>query len=306
MKLRLFICSIALLLMPIFVHAAAVSPSILDVVGSKGETTSVSFTVINASATDQTYYLGTMSFVSKNESGSPEFLSQNEKDGLITWIQLPIDHIVVPARSKIDVPFKIMIPSDIASGGYHAAVTVSSAPSDIVQTNGALIEAKTAVLVFLTVKGETNEKIELLDFSGTHTLVTSFSQESFQYRIQNQGNTFVIPTGSIVVKDVFGRTILNRNANPDASRILPMSTRKFQIASEGKGDWISVVKDQTRFLAMGPLRVQLSLKTDSGTSNVQKDFTIWYFPIHLIALVVFLLLFVIGGYKFLEQKQKHK
>ena len=164
MKFRIFISSIAFLLIPFSLYAATISPPTLDLQASRGETIASMFTVINTSAMEQNYFLGTMTFQPKDETGAPQFLETATKENLTKWILFPADHITVPANSKVDVPFQVVVPTGAASASYESAITVASAPTDVVATNGAIIEAKTATLVFLTVKGESTKKAALLDF----------------------------------------------------------------------------------------------------------------------------------------------
>lgn len=305
MKFRLIICSIALLLIPVFTNATSVSPSTISLNGGRGETVTGSITVINTNATDQRYFLGIMPFLPKEETGSPQFLTKKTNDGLVQWIQFTSNQIIIPSISKVEVPFTVIIPQDVSSGGYYAAITVSNAPSDIVETNGAVIEAKMAILVFLTVDGETNEKMELLDFTSSNRFVTNLSSNEFQIRIQNQGNSYIVPKGLIVMKDTFGRTILTKDVNKENSRILPLTTRKFEIKSEkAKYDWKSDLVDQSRLFAIGPIKAHVTLQSESGKSQVQSDMTVWYVPIHLLLLILISITILIIGYRWIEKKKK--
>lgn len=199
----------------------------------------MTFTVINTQTNSQTYYLDTLSFKAKGESGEPEYIS---KDNLAKWIQFPAESVLVPANSKADVPFKIMIPSDITSGSYQSAITISSAPSEVVATNGAIVEAKTAILLFLNVKGESNKKVVLLDFLGNTDGIQTDLQQSYTFRIQNQGNVYSVPEGSIEIKDVFGRVLSKKQINESKYRILPQSTRTFDVKNEKIHGFMNVLK----------------------------------------------------------------
>lgn len=285
-------------------QAAAVSPATIDLMGGRNETVASTFTVINTKATSETYYLDTLSFQAKNETGEPQFSSQKTQDDLTKWIKFPSDHIQVPARSKLDVPFTIHVPADVAGGSYQSAITVSSAPSEIVATNGAVIEAKTAILIFFTVKGDSTKKAALLDFLPSERGILSDLHQTFTYRIQDQGNVYVIPDGTVTIKDLFGRTIQTRNANEAKNRVLPMSTRSFQLTDQKPKGFLNTLNDQARLFAIGPMHATLALNLGEGFQPINATTSFWYVPYQLILVVIALIVLVLLGYRFLSKHKK--
>lgn len=304
MKLRSLITSLILFATPLCIHAAAVSPATIDLLGSRNESVASTFTVVNTQSTDQIYYLDTLSFQPKNETGEPQFSSQKTLDDLARWISFPSDRILVPARSKLDVPFTVQVPADISSGSYQSAITVSSAPAEVVATNGAIIEAKTAILVFLTVKGDSIKKAALLDFLSKGTWLRSNLHQTFTYRIQNQGNVYTIPEGTITIKDLIGRTIQTRVANEEKSRVLPMSTRFFQTTSQKPSGFLNRLKDQSKLFAIGPMHATLALNLGEGFQPIQSTLSFWYVPYQLILSVVIFIGLIFLGYHKLSKHKK--
>ncbi|MEK7452219.1 MAG: hypothetical protein AAB664_02680 [Patescibacteria group bacterium] len=297
MKPRILFSSLALLLIPGSLYAAAVSPATLDLQASQGETVTSAFTIINTSASEQKYYLDTLGFKPQDESGTPQFVEKEQGDAFTKWIQFKTDQISVPAHAKVEVPFEVIVPQDVATGSHQAALTVSSAPSDIVATNGATIEAKTAILVFLHIKGETIKQAHLLDFiDAIKEKVRTELYGNFSYRIQNQGNVYVIPVGNVTFKDVFGRTLMTEDANSVKGRILPNSTRKFNVSLGKHSENIfETLRNQMKLLAIGPVTENLSIEFGEGFKQIQEVKTFWYVPYHLIAtlLSAILLLFLL-------------
>ena len=299
MKFRILISSITFLLIPFSLYAATISPATLDLQASRGETIASKFTVINTSAENQNYFLGTMAFQPRDETGAPQFLDTKTKENLTQWILFPLDHITVPANSKVDVPFQVVVPSDIAAASYESAITVASAPTDVVATNGAIIEAKTATLVFLTIKGESTKKAALLDFKSDSTsVIRSTLDRSFTYRIQNQGNVYFAPIGTVVLKDVFGRTLRSFEANVQNGRVLPSSTRTFPVASDKnpKG-FLQTMQQQMQDFTVGPITSTLSLKLGDGFAPITSTTTFLYVPIQLVTTILIILCVVLLVYK---------
>lgn len=244
---------------PCAASAFGVSPATLDLSGARGETIDATFTVINSSTAEQTYYLSTLAFGPNESSGAPEFIPYDvDHSGMPEWIAFPHAVVSIEANAKADVPFRVSIPAGAASGSYYAAVTVSTAPSEIVATNGATVEAKTAVLVFLTVEGETIEKAAVLDFVTPDGPITTIHELSYAFRVQNQGNVVVVPTASIVVTDLFGRTVFTKDANAAGGRVLPGTTRTFtdELIEKPSG-FFPTVRKQWFLFAIGPMTATL-------------------------------------------------
>lgn len=303
---RFILCSIALLLVPFLSQATSLSPSVLEISGSRGGIVDSTFMIFNPGASEQMYFLDLLGFQPTDETGTPSFLpKETQSDGLVSWIDFPFSEITVPAQSKIEVPFQVVIPDDVSSGGYYAAITASTAPTDIVATNGAIVEAKTAILVLFTVEGETVEKLELLDFRILEK-GGSLPLGSYQFRVQNQGNVHLTPRGEIRVSNLFGRTIASMDTNSAEGRVLPASTRLFTESFEEEWDltWLQAAGYQLRYLMFGPLTAELTLSY--GTDEILSAQTsFWLIPWELISLVfatILLLLVVYRGLKRVSSK----
>jgi hypothetical protein len=304
MNVRTILPSLILFALPHLAYAAAVSPAVIDLEGGRGEEVEAAFTVINTQATDQTYYLDTLSFQAKDETGEPRFLTEETSNDLSTWVSFPLDQISVPARSKVDVPFSVQIPVDVSSGSYQSAITVSSAPAEVVATNGAIIEAKTAILVFLLIKGETTKKVALLDFVSKDKSIRSDVHTSFTFRLQNQGNVYAVPEGQIVLKDLFGRKLGAIDINETKQRILPATTRSFQASDQKAVGFLDVLKDQMNHFSIGPVIATLSINFGEGFEPIQTTTSFWYVP-HQLILSVFLFVGLLTvGYQILSKHKK--
>lgn len=307
-SLTILFCAAILLWMPSFANASALSPAIMEISAKRGEVIEQTFTIINSNIAEQTYYLEAIKFVSREDSGAPKFIPYDvDHSGLAEWISLFSNSVRVPARSKGDVSFKIAIPDDIASGGYYAAITVSEAPQEIVATNGASIEAKTATLLLLTVEGDTNEKAVLLDFSVTDKS-TSLLSGVYEYRIQNQGNVHVSPSGVVKVTDIFGRVVSTSNANESGSRVLSGTTRSFDgsIGTEDKTGFFNALKQQTSQFVVGPVTVSLDLKYGSGDQVLNEEVVFWVIPWQLIISVLILLIVGLVIFRVIRRKGTNK
>jgi hypothetical protein len=281
------LCSLALLLSPLLAEAATISPSVIDVSGAREQVVDSSFTILNTGASEQVYFLDVIGFQAGEEDGSPSFTPEATSP-LLSWIALPSSDVTVPALSKVDVPFKLVIPDDIVSGSYQGAITVSTAPSDVVAQNGATIEARTAILVFLVVEGETIEKLELLDFTFEQTH-PRLPFGTFSFRVQNQGNVHLVPNGSIVLSGLFGKTLATIHVNETAGRVLPDSTRTYSAEFLAEDlNWFEMAGFQLQHLAIGSVTATLDL--GYGASGViSSSFSFILIPIELLSVLLLML-----------------
>lgn len=291
---------IALVLPALSANAFAVSPGMIEMEGSRADVVSNTITVINDAEQSKTFYLRSLKFTANEESGSPTFIPFDEDHaGLPEWFIFPRTRIEVLARSKVEIPFSIAIPSDAVSGGHYAAVVISESPYEVVSSGKSSISAQTAILIFLTVLGETTEQAAILDFTLDRAEKTELSG-LFSYRIQNQGNVHVIPQGTITFRNALGMIVGKVDANETDGRILPSTTRTYE------GEWTIVqdgsfwtrLSDQVRTLAFGPITATLELTYGSTGMILSSDTTVLYWPVELAfvlagAIVVFILLSVL-------------
>lgn len=271
----LTICVLALALSPSIGQMASLSPSIVEIASSRAEVAESAFTIFNTGAGEQVYFLDLLAFGPSGEDGTPLFTpEETSQSEFLSWIVFPAREVLVPAVSKVEVPFRVVVPDDVAAGSYYGAITVSTSPTDVVVSNGATIEAKTAILVFLTIEGETVEKLEILDFflerdDASHTFGL------FSYRLQNQGNVHLTPSGDVRIRGMFGQTVRVLNANQAEGRVLPDSTRTFTVSYQSVGgNWIARAGDQLRHLAFGPMTAELSL-TYGTDGLIQTSWPLW-------------------------------
>ena len=228
----------------------------------------MAMTVINTDDRDKNFYLLAVKFEPREDSSSPRFIPYAEDHaGLPEWISFADDRVRVPAEGKLEVPVRIAVPDDAASGTSYAAVLVSDAPYDLVASQGAPIQARVAVLVFFTVEGETDARAELLDFLPVSpAAIQENVTRTFRLRIQNQGNVVLAPAGTIVATDVFGRVVASADVNAEGSRVTPGLTRTFEVA---------LVEDE---MAVGPVTATLKVTYASDQPALFSSDSYWVFP----------------------------
>lgn len=275
-------------------QAVAIAPAVIELEGERGQVLSFEIAVGNVADETETYYLSTLKFDAANETGSPNFIPYAvDHSGLAEWIRIPESQISIPPDNISTLIINLAIPADVPSGGYYAAIVASRSP-DLIDAN-VMVQAQTAALVLLTITGESIEQAALLDFSGPG-LVNRLPVD-FEYRIQNQGNVHLKPTGSIRVYDLFGSEVASLNANQDGGRVLPSSTRAYQASwvqseSVGSGFWNELTNEWQNF-GLGRYSAELELEYTSG--QILKAQTVfWIIPWRLIIVAILIMLILVS------------
>jgi len=274
-------------------QAVAIAPAVIELEGERGQVLNFEIAVGNLANENETYYLSTLKFDAASESGSPNFIPYEvDHSGLPEWILLPEKTINVPPDGISSLIINIAIPNDVPSGGYYAAIVASRSPEQV-DANVA-VQAQTAALVLLTVTGESKEQAALLDFVGPGS--TNRLPIDFEYRIQNQGNVHLTPSGYIKVYDIFGGETATINVNQDGGRVLPNSTRTYQatwIQSESVGSgFINELTNEWQNFGLGRYKAEFELEYAPG-QVLKAQTAFWIIPWRLITVSIMVMLILV-------------
>jgi len=241
-------------------------------------------------------------FGAQNETGAPALaVAENAPQtpwSLKPFIQLP-KAVTIPAGKSTNVPIKVAIPASQGAGSYYSAIEYSAINPETQQRVN--ISASSVSLVFVTVPGEAKEQLILRQFgayqSGQNQTTGEFksmfvtsSPKEFAYRLQNQGNVAEQPSGSIVVKNMFGQTVKEvEDANVKKQLVLIGQTRRVQTcikpsileskAPTGQDTKQTVCDDPG--LWPGRYTAQMALYYGLNGNNTQEiigETSFWYIP----------------------------
>lgn len=285
--------------LPAHVFALTISPIRYEVSGDPGQILNEKMTLLNETKNNQVYYASFANFEAQGDTGSPTFVEP--KDDLGTWMTTDVASInLAPGQQKI-IPFTIKIPKDAEAGGHFAAIFWGTSPGTI--PGQVSVGTKTGLLILLSVNGDVKESAGLVDFQ-THNNRWYYKElpVGFQYRFSNQGNDRVKPTGSVVIRSIFGWHVKNVNVNPVDGNVLPGTTRKFmpewskrdsvdtrdqQIARNEKYSFTKSVKDEWHNFALGIFRAKIEA-TFGTTGQMIKSSSLYFivFPPELMLLII--------------------
>lgn len=285
MRLRIFDMKVAVLylalliwLAPIAANAFTIAPATMDFIGARGMVLDGTLLVSNTDTQAQTFYFGTLKFEPEEDGITPRFIPfDQDHSGIGRWIEFPAS-IEIAGEDEEEVAFRIHIPKNASAQTYYVAVTVSTAPSELIPTAGATVQAKTAALVFVTVQGDNTEKLVLLDANGPSA--ASGLPATISYRVQNQGTVLVVPNGTLTWRDLFSRTVVELPVNEAAGRVLPGSTRAFDVGwgtATSESFW-SDWKAELMPPRVGPFRWSLDIGYGSSKQTLAAQGTTWFIP----------------------------
>ena len=326
-----------LLLVPSLVGAQSTGLRInprSDMVVKAGDTQSATLLVSNLNKNVPiTVDLSVIDFKSSDESGTPTpILEENAEP--TPWSLKPF--ISIPQTVELDkgeskyVPYTVTIPEGQGAGSYYSAIKYDPRPTD--ETSTVVISGAPMQLIFVTVPGKATELMVLKEYGayinvegqqqGKFKSVYVNSQpQQFAYLLENRGNVAESPSGSIAIKNIFGKTIrIIESANPKGNLALIGQTRRFQVCIEASkvkieqdGRTTTVEDCLDPGLAPGMYRAEMRLYygiNGSNTQEISATTTFWYLPLWFIAIIIGILaLIAYVIYRIREKlvgRKKHK
>lgn len=278
------LAAVVLVAFPVATYAFSVAPGMVDLRINPGEQGKTEIFAINTEAEMATYYVRAVPFATREDQTGPVF-GVEDTAGVVSWMQAPAT-VEVPAHGRTAIPVTVTVPTGTKPGGYYAALLVSTTPGQVVASAGATpVQANIAALLFISVGGTGLEKIALLDMVSEGPALRDGLWGTFTYRLQNQGDVHVIPTGFVRVRDAFGRVIAEGKANEAGLRLMPQNTRTFSGALPGvrSDGFVAAVRAQLKQFALGPVTVELSLTPGlTPETPLGASFRIWILPWQLL------------------------
>lgn len=298
-------------------NALAVNPR-RDYTVKPGESTKDTLFVQNLDETnDLTVKIDVVDFGPLDESGSPKLILKDTHP--TTWSLKPF--ISIPATYNIkagqfvNVPFTLSVPANTGGGTFYGAIRYTAVnPATGKNIN---LASSTVTLMFLTVPGKTHSNLLLQKF-GTYTpgannspgvygsFYGSTTPNYIAYQLKNTGNTAEQPKGSVIIKNIFGKTVKTlTDANPDDNIVLIGQTRSISVclnpqappATHSATNPAPEPKCNNFKIWPGRYTAKLSLiygiqGSTQLTLNGSSSF--WYLPAWFIIAVVVVLLIIAG------------
>lgn len=281
--------------------SVSVTPPLFQLTIGPGEFWASSIKIVNSNPFDVTYYTTLADFEARGEGGQSKFIPlldevndpTRQTFSLASWLTLSPEPVVVKAGQSGSVPFSIRIPENAEPGGHYAAILVGTEPPPDAE-KGAQVKVSSFVssLLFVKVKGETNESGRIREFRTEQQLYDS-PKADFMLRFENTGNTHLKPKGNIVIYNMWGKSrgMVEINQNNNFGNVLPKSIRKFEFSWDGEANPFEI----GRYSAV----VTLSYG-EENKQNISATNYFWVIPVVPVSIalglavlfVVLILLFV--------------
>lgn len=222
----------------------------------------------NNTDSEVTIRLSVVDFGSMDESGGVAFLGKEgteveRKYGLASWIVLPKDSLIIPARSKERVKILIVNKDSLSPGGHYGAVLATIEDSDV-SSDKVNVKQSLASLIMVKKTGGEIVGLGLKDYEldGSWLL----KPKEIKIRWENFGNVHLVPRGRVEIADSFGRRVATGTVNEDSKIILPETFRYYKDKIRWEKQW----------LWPGIYRATIFFRYTDNPSFEKNSFEFWY------------------------------
>jgi len=281
-------------------QALEVSPPVKTLTADPGQTINTEISIRNVSNVDLIVSGQINDFVASGEDGTPKILLDEEDDenpySFKEWVDPFTDLLLVPREIKI-LPITINVPVNASPGGHYGVIRFTGGAPELDET-GVALSASLGTLMLITVTGETEEKLEIEEFSINQNGVsgTSFQSAPLQFveRLRNTGNNHLLPSGQVIIKDMFGKKVAALNVNLPPRNILPQSIRRFEQPLDN-----TVIGNKRLF---GRYTADMQITYGADDQTLTQSITFWIIPYKLIGLIIGGLIIGFIALRFLLQR----
>ncbi len=257
-----------------------------------GQILQLSIKVSNLSDKDQLYFLTKRNILGVKDGGVPIFSDPSSDENgfeISDWITLDKSEIFVAAGEQSDVSYVVTVPDNVSPGSHFGSIIVSVEPPKL-RESGASIGYEVAHLIHFRIAGDTLEAARIRQFS-TSKYIYGSTNVDFDIRIENEGNTYIKPTGPLEIKNMFGKRVEMLNFNESQAGVLPkMPGSNFD--SNGTRLFNITWKDETPGFGRYEALLSVVYGAEGKMSTISSTVSFWILPMNIIlpAVIVFAVL----------------
>lgn len=243
-------------------------------------------------------------FVAAGEDGTPKILLNSDPNNpfsMKNWIS-PLPSLDLAPQQIKTLNITINVPANASPGGHYGVIRFTGTPPHL-KGQGVALSASLGALVLLTVRGQLTHNLSVKEFyvsgSGKKGSFFEAAPLSFVARLQNNGNVQEMPSGNLIIKDMFGRVTAGIAINQPPRNVLPASIRKF----EGQLDKTNLGNKHL----FGRYSAVLTVKYgDNNDQTLIASLAFWVIPWKLILGVVIALIVAFFGLRFLLRRYNQR
>jgi hypothetical protein len=264
----------------------SISPTVSQLTIKPGASDHINITLKNVTVDDVVAKGEVDDFTSDNVDGNPKITTNQHQvsPNSIRKFVTNLDDVPLSKGEQKTVILGIEIPKDTPAGAYYGIIRYRAVPK-VLASPGAgqvALTASVGTIVLVTVPGNIREQVQV---KGIH-VYRGAHEGSFFVRppdkvgitINNFGNGFERPFGTVEVHDMFNKTITSFPFNnpKELGNILPNSGRTFTNNVKG-------------LKKIGRYTVLASVSYGNGSQVLTLKKTFWYVPYWLVIIVLLVL-----------------
>lgn len=251
--------------------------------------------------------LRVVDFTFTDEGGTPKLMLAEDAPqttwSLRSFLKVP-QTVKIPPKGSKTVDMSVAIPKNQGAGSYYSAIVYSSGAPD---GGNVGLSASGVTLVFTQIPGKVTEDLKLKQFGAYDVSRKSYvffavnEPHNIAYTLKNNGNVTASPTGTITLKNIFGKEYEITDVNPSGSLALIGQERTYTACIKTKAQDVDFNGTRTESKACvdpelwpGYYSVDLNLfygQNGNNTQEINSKASFWYLPWwFLLAVAVVLLL----------------
>lgn len=255
-----------------------ISPPLIELKTDPGKTVTSTIRVRNVTQDTLVIKSQINDFVANGEDGKPKLLLDTDEESpysIKSWI-VSVPTITLKKGEQKPIKVTLRVPDNASPGGHFGVIRFTGTPPELEDT-GVSLSASVGTLMLVNVSGNTTENAEVTELS---TAQNGKKRSLFEYgpitiieRINNTGNVFFKPSGSVRVSNMFGREVKTYPLNENGGNVLPGSTRRFEQELSNK-------------LLFGRYSVQADIVYGENNSILTESTSFWVIPYKLILITL--------------------
>lgn len=278
-----------------------VSPFLIEETINPGDVLSREIILSNKSNETRVFEIKVYDIATK-ENGEIVFLEPNfQRISLSEWIEISEKEIELLPQTSAIVSFFIKIPKIAAGSRQGVIVFQEKTGGNIADGEGifATLSYQIGVLVFLTSKEGIKEEARILEFKTEKNYYFSPFEVRFLVEIENPGNVYFTPFGTIKIENFRKQEVANLIFNSQKLKVLPSEKRSLEESWQGN-------------LGLGKYTASLFLnfgrtkgEGGEGIKTLFAQTSFWIFPSKKLFFIFSLLLFCLLVYVFKKKRKKN-
>lgn len=296
-----------------------VSPSVIDVVASPGDTIKQKFRVRNNSNSDVKLHIS-VDKLAADQNGQILPVKATSSDSYLSWISFDTATFSAKPREWTDIVATINLPKD-AAFGYYYAVHIAQVRETTSSQNTTNLIGEVLLPFLVTVKSpDSKAELSLLSFK-PNVPVSQYLPVSFSVTVKNTGNVLLRPRGNVFIQTgPSEKDTAVLDVNSASGVILPGAVRVFttdwtdgfltmdkvtdnngsdKLDKSGKPmTKLTINWDKLTHFRIGKYTGHLLLVYDNGKKDVplEASSSFWVIPYTILGIVVvgIILLVIIG------------